>query len=586
MKNYFLTLVLMLAFASVHAVEPIPGNTAQAGSEANATGGAVYMAPISASPTITVSPLNDVSATNGPIANTATTGPASATANPVATGTANSTASASPIVSPTISPTITGGNATGGNASLQNAGNATLNGSVKGENTLNGTVQGTVNGTNSGVFNNNGSQKTSVDVGPLTNTNDVRNTNANMNNVGVNATGGQGGGGGKGGESSSFSNANSFSKVENSGNSHSTSSVANSGNSQSSSSSSSTGGSVDHVGNVSNAGNSSVVINSPKPLPPAPGVVVPGATPPPLFEQRGLPANAKVELALRFMRACPSTYMKGVELREVREKGSSGLTNMIFTPHSNYVKYSNKGDVQISQVVEIPDHAKVGEHRYLCLGLIQSEALAKEASMVPIQTIVNDAVRFSGNELKGFTKINLVFIPKEALSVNMGLNADGKGFGISPGASGMIGALLGTLAGGFTTNSGYTFPAAQLGGTFIVVAEGNFPETAPHIDFAPPVPVVSIEQKQLDAIRSAQEEAVLNATALREALSQAEAARNIAEAKAAMTEEKMALREALSQAEAARQIAEAKAATQAQPVKVKKVKKVPAKPQCKPCEGK
>lgn len=585
MKNYFLTLILTLAFAGAHAVEPLP--TAQAGSEANATGGAVYMAPISASPTITVSPLNDVSATNGPIANTATTGPASATANPVATGTANSTAIASPIVSPTISPTITGGNATGGNASLQNAGNATLNGSVKGENTLNGTVQGTVNGTNSGVFNNNGSQKTSVDVGPLTNTNDVRNTNANMNNVGVNATGGQGGGGGKGGESSSFSNANSFSKVENSGNSHSTSSVANSGNSQSGSSSSSTGGSVDHVGNVSNAGNSSVVINNPKLLPPAPGVVVPNASAPTLFDQHGLPANVKgMDLVLRFMRACPSTYVKGVSLREVREKGESGFTNLIFTPHSNYAKYGNKGDVQMSQVVEIPTNAKVGEHRYLCLGLIQSEALAKNAGEVPIQTIVGDAVRFTGDTLKGFNTINLVLIPKEALSWNMGLSADGKGFGFSPGASGMIGALLGTLSGGFTTNSGNTFPVAQLGGTFIVVAEGDFPDAAPHIDFAPAIPVVNIEQGKLDIMKSTQESAIAEAAALREALSQAEAARNIAEARTAMTEEKMALREALSQAEAARQIAEAKVATQAQPVKVKKAKKAPAKTQCKPCKTK
>lgn len=645
MKNYFLTLALTLAFASAYGVEPTPGNTSQSDAAANATGGAVYMAPISASPTITVSPINDVHATNGPIANTATTGPVSATANPVATGTANSTATANPIVSPTISPTITGGNssATGGNAALTNAGNATLNGSVSGTNTLNGTVSGTntnnvrndltnhvgvtsnnanLNNVNATTGNNtntlNGgsvvdnSKTTNTLVGGMTTATGTANVNVgdqmlhNVNNV--SASGGQGGAGGKGGESSSISNANSLSKVENSGNSHSTSGVTNSGNSQSisgvnnsgnSSSNSSTsstaqGGKVDNVGNVSNAGNSSVVINNPKPLPPAPGVVVPNASAPTLFEQHGLPANAKaVNLVLNFMRACPSTYVKGVELREVREKGSSGLTNLIFTPHSNYAKYGNKGDVHMSQVVEIPTNAKVGEHRYLCLGLIQSEALAKNASEVPPQTIVNDAVQFAGDELKGFNKINLVFIPKEALSVNMGLNAAGNGLGISPGASGMWGSVLATLVGGFTTNSGYTFPAAQLGGTFIVVAEGDFPDAAPHIDFAPPVPVVSIEQGQLDAIKRAQEEAITakqavteETVALRQALSQAEAARNIAEAKVAMTEEKMVTQQALNQAEAARQIAEAKVAMKAQPAKVKKVKKASAKPQCKPCESK
>lgn len=625
MKNYFLTLVLTLAFAGAHAVEPLP--TAQAGSEANATGGAVYMAPISASPTITVSPLNDVSATNGPIANTATTGPSTATANPVATGTANSTATASPIVSPIISPTINGGNssATGGSASLQNAGNATLNGAVSGTNTLNGNVTGT---------------NTNNVRNDLTNQVGVSSNNANLNNIGVNATTGNntnantltggtqnqidnskttntlvggttnatgtanattgnqvlhnitnvnasGGTGGKGGESSAVSNANSISKVENSGNSHSTSSVTNSGNSQSGSSSSSTGGSVDHVGNVSNAGNSSVVINNPKLLPPAPGVVVPNASAPTLFDQHGLPANVKgMDLVLRFMRACPSTYVKGVSLREVREKGESDFTNLIFTPHSNYAKYGNKGDVQMSQVVEIPTNAKVGEHRYLCLGLIQSEAIAKNAGEVPIQTIVGDAVRFTGDTLKGFNTINLVLIPKEALSWNMGLSADGKGFGFSPGASGMIGALLGTLSGGFTTNSGNTFPVAQLGGTFIVVAEGDFPDAAPHIDFAPAIPVVNIEQGKLDEMKSTQESAIAEAAALREALRQAEAAQNIAEVKVAMTEEVAALREALNQAEAARLIAEAKVATQAQAVKVKKAKKAPAKTRCKPCKTK
>lgn len=284
---------------------------------------------------------------------------------------------------------------------------------------------------------------------------------------------------------------------------------------------------------LTNVGSPIVSINNPKPLPPAPGVIVPNSAAPTLFNQYGLPANAKgMDLALRFMRACPSTYVKGVELREVREKGDSGLTNLIFTPHSNYVKYSNKGDVHMSQVVEIPDNAKVGEYRYLCLGLIQSEALAKNASDVPIQTVIGDAVRFSGDELRGFNKINLVLIPKEALSVNMGINADGKGFGVSPGASGMINAMLATLTGGFSMSSGYTFPAAQLGGTFIVVAEGDFPDAAPHIDFALAVPVISEEQKQLDAMRGQLEKARAEATAAKQAQAAAIVAKSKAEAEA------------------------------------------------------
>lgn len=554
MKNRLLSMAIALAilgapqaYATETLATPVSSSTSGADAAAQAAGGTVNMAPISVAPVQTANPVSG--STSGADASASANPVVSPTISPVNNNTSGANAGANATLNggnTTVSPTITGGNssATGGNASLQNSGNAMLHGTVSGTNTLNGNVQGSVSGTNTvGVNATTGNNTNNVKGGDqtLNNKTDVNNT-VRVDNGPITVAPVINSSGGQGGTSASESSSSSTSSVKDSGNSHSTSSVSNSGNSQSgsSSSSSSQGGSVSHVGNVSNAGNSSVVINNPKPLPPAPGIITPNSAAPTLFDQRGLPANAKgLDLAIRFMRACPSTYVKGTKLSEVREKGDSGRTSLIFTPHSNYAKYSNGKDVGESDVVEIPDNAKAGEFRYLCLGLIQSEALAKEASDVPIQTVIGDAVRFAGDNLSGFSKIHLVLIPKEALSVNMGVDAGGKGFGIAPGASGMISSLLATLSAGYSSNTGQTFPAAQLGGTFLVVAEGSFPESAAYIDFAPAQPVVSEAEKQLSAMRAELANARAAAIAAQQqetkariAQSEAEAERSAAEAQA------------------------------------------------------
>ena len=505
-KQNFLILAVAFMLANPLAVLADNGTpssaSATAGAQSTANASPTFNVPITVSPqtSVTANPIagaqagaNAQQGQQQGIAFSPTINGGNTTVSPsISGGNSSAGATANPVVSPTISPvinpSISGGNssAEGGNAASTS--NANLTGTVTGNNTLNGNVSGSINGTN---------------------TNDVRNNNANISTIGVHATTGNNTNtvrvengpitvapivnakGGAGGEASA----------------QSTSKVTNSGNSDSKSKSSATGGNVSNTGNGNGSGNS-FIVNNPKPLPPAPGVVTPNASAPTLFNQYGLPANAKgLDLALRFMRACPSTYVKGSQLHEVREKGRSGLTNLIFTPHSNYAKYGNGKPIKESQVVEVPANAKVGEYRYMCLGLIQSEALASKASDVPIQTIMNDAVRFAGDELEGFDEIDLVYIPKESLSVNMGLNADGKGFGLSPGASGVMGAVLGTLSLGISTNSGYTFPAAQLGGTFLVVAKGSFPESAPSIDFAPPTPIASEAEKQFDAMKAELEKA-------------------------------------------------------------------------------
>jgi hypothetical protein len=229
---------------------------------------------------------------------------------------------------------------------------------------------------------------------------------------------------------------------------------------------------VSTSGNI--IGNSQVNVKTPKLLPPAPGVLNPSATAPTLFDGTGLPANAKgIDIAISFMRACPATYTKGQQLDEIREKGNSRRTNLIFTPHSNYVRYGNHRGVREAVIIEVSENTDLGsiQGQLLCLGILQSEALAKKAEEVPIQTVMGDALQFGGDELVGFDKVVLVYIPNSSLSINMGVNADAKGFGLSPGLSGMLGQVLGTAVGGFSSSSGNTFPVAQLGGTFLVFAE-------------------------------------------------------------------------------------------------------------------
>lgn len=553
MKKY-ITLVFALAIAStspVYAAEPLSTSNSTSGADAaaQAAGGTVNMAPITVAPVQTAKPISIsgadavANAANGPIANTATTGPSTATASPVATGTANSNATASPIVSPTISPTITGGNssatggnAAGGNASLQNVGNAMMNGTVSGTNTLNGNVTGTntnnirtdltnqvgvssnnanlnnigvnaTTGNNTNANNLTGGTQNQIDNSKTTNTLVGGTTNATgtanvmvgdqvlHNTTNVNASGGQGGAGGKGGESNSFSNANSVSGVNNSGNSHSTSGVTNSGNSQStsgvsdsgnSSSTSSTsstaqGGKVENVGNVSNTGN--VVINNPKPLPPAANIpyVLPQA--PTLYFLEGKPANATaLLLAKEYLTQCPPTFSE-VDVSEIRADGASGATKAIFTPHANYAAFKKPDILPRIQVAITPNQLPAGEYKCTCLGLLQVEALSKEASDAGFQTIINDAGIFARNKMRGYGDIRLVLIPGHSVSVNFGAEGGASGYGIAPGFSGLLNSVLATIGANVSKNTGRTFPVAQIGATFAVVAGGDIPPGAASVDF-------------------------------------------------------------------------------------------------------
>lgn len=417
----------------------------------------------------------------------------------------SSNATANPIVSPIISPTISGGNSTanlavgpitGGSTNLSNVGNgggASLHGTVSGSNTMNGNVNGTVNGTNN-VHATTGNNTNTLNGGSVIDNSKTTNNvhggattatgTANVsvgdqvihNTTTVNASGGQGGAGGKGGESSSTSS------VKDSGNSQSTSNVNNSGNSDAQSSSTSTGGSVSHTGNISGSGNSSVVINNPKPIPfPAPIPSV-NAQAPTLFFNKGEPANATAtRLAIEFLKQCPPTFDEA-DVSEIRGNGASNKTRAIFTPHSNYTAFKKSELAPRIRVVMTPEQLPAGKFKCTCLGLLQVEAYTSDASEVAIQTVINDAGIFARDKMRGYTDVKLVLIPAHAVSINMGADANASGFGVAPGFSGLLNTVLGTIGANASKNTGRTFPAAQIGATFAVVAGGDIPDGAVSID--------------------------------------------------------------------------------------------------------
>ncbi|GEM_PF-7048569 len=433
----------------------------------------------------------------------------SITVNAPSTSTSGANSEAAATASPIISPVINGGNssATGGNASLQNTGNATLNGS----NTLNGNVQGSVTGTNSGVFNNNGSQKTEVGV---------QSNNTNLNQIGINATGGNNtnsntlNGGAQnqsiidnsktinnvqGGTTTATGTANvkvgdqvlnNTVKQGDINNQITTGAVKTSAEQQQSQSQkqgqgqsqTATGGDARQSNTLSNVGSPILNISNPKPLPPAAPIPSVQTEAPALFFNKGEPANAAaVRFAIEFLKQCPPTFDE-TDVSEIRGDGASGKTRVIFTPHSNYATFKKPDLAPRVSVVMTPEQLPAGKFKCMCLGLLQVEAYTSDASDVAFQTIVNNAGIFARDKMRGYADVKLVLIPAYSVSVNMGADATARGFGLAPGFSGLLNTFLTTIGGNLSSNTGRTFPAAQIGATFAVVAGGDIPDGAASID--------------------------------------------------------------------------------------------------------
>lgn len=465
-------------------------------------------APPSSSPDINNSSGADARATGG----NSTAYGGQATANPVVNNTVapqqNTNVQANPSASAGASAVGEGGNATsnayggeGGQGGSATGGNASLHGTVSGTNTLQGTVSGSVSGTNTSTNNN---------ALKNTNTSTVSNANANENSVSntlkqgdvhssvsstnvlkqgditstntVTTKGGEGGSAKQGqhqdqSQGQSQTQSAQGGSVKNSGNA-----AQGQGQSQSTKVQSSGNAAQEQKNDLNNVGSPVITFQAAKPALPAAPIPQHFLQPPQIFQQRGAPANAHaVDFALQYLAQCPPSFTD-TEVREMREKGDSRYTRIIFTPHSNYREFATGNIRPRARVAMVPE--QVGQGKCVCLGLLQVEAFAGSASDVTIQSVIHDAGLFVRDELRGFGEIRLIVIPAHSISVNMGMDAHGNGIGAAPGLSGMLNSILATFGLNASINNGRTFPAAQMGATFALVAAGDVPPNASALDVA------------------------------------------------------------------------------------------------------
>lgn len=214
-----------------------------------------------------------------------------------------------------------------------------------------------------------------------------------------------------------------------------------------------------------------MVVEAPKVAAQAPGIPEAMGTAPQIFwDKPTLPANVLgINMTLEYLKACKPRYKAGVDTRDIVMKGASGLTQITFTPHANYVEQKSDAPVKEVSIAMPPDSSY--SDRYVCLGTIKTEALMKEASTSQLDTLYNDTGRFAADKIKGgYDEVYLITVPN-VIAVNLGVSNKGGGYGIAPALSDLAGDTFRGLGVSLGGNKGDTFPAAQLGTTFIVLAK-------------------------------------------------------------------------------------------------------------------
>ncbi|MEK7152112.1 MAG: hypothetical protein AAB773_01650 [Patescibacteria group bacterium] len=183
-----------------------------------------------------------------------------------------------------------------------------------------------------------------------------------------------------------------------------------------------------------------------------------------------LPANALgIDMTLTYLKNCQPEFTGKDDTDDIVKKGGSGMTTITFTPHSNFSKGSQ--DPIGKAIVAMPPNTTYADF-YVCLGIIKTEAVLKKAGLAQFGTIINDTGAFAAKHLKGgYKEVYLVTVPK-VIATNMGATSNGNGLGIAPGGTNVMGGnTLLSLGGLFSDSKGYTFPSAQLGTTFLVLAK-------------------------------------------------------------------------------------------------------------------
>lgn len=201
----------------------------------------------------------------------------------------------------------------------------------------------------------------------------------------------------------------------------------------------------------------------------APAAELPQVTPQAPFVpyQLGRPANvAGIEVSEVFDILCRG-LTGASNLSPIIGEGRAGKTMHVFVPHPNYATHGKRGVRPRIELAHIKNVEKRG--KCVCLGVLQAEAIEKHASLVNRPLLQHQAMVFAAEELDGFDAVLLVDA-RAALSVNFGQGALGSGFGVGPGLSNPFGAALATLGLNVSDTKGHTFGKAQLGNTYIVLA--------------------------------------------------------------------------------------------------------------------
>jgi hypothetical protein len=161
--------------------------------------------------------------------------------------------------------------------------------------------------------------------------------------------------------------------------------------------------------------------------------------------------------------------------------GISGRTNIVFTPHPDYlaVSLNLRGlglDEFAPRIVSEKERVQEVESvkfnvsgNFKCLGMLTISARKQEAEVSPFSTILSDAQAFPLEELIGFPVV-VIASSYSTITETRGVVSRGVGAGASGGGSQILGPLTEVLGLGASFNGGAAFPESKLGATFLVLA--------------------------------------------------------------------------------------------------------------------
>ncbi len=239
---------------------------------------------------------------------------------------------------------------------------------------------------------------------------------------------------------------------------------------------------------ATNAGNTqSIIQQGTQQLPHAPGVVIPGASAPSLFQflpnQAGYPAEmASFQLDAAYLTLCKPRGGKG-KLPVESGLGESKKTSYVFTGHQNLIREGN-----VMPEIEV-DLSGTGTFR--CLGnVVMSVTIdtARKGEPISMTAIVGDLMNSLDEHLRGF-KGNVVLLSHPTFwAGGLGVAGQGKGWSFGLGLFNAVSPLTGaTVAPGYSSTNGASVPVTRVGMGFIIaerVTEGS--EGAVRIALAPP----------------------------------------------------------------------------------------------------